>query len=63
MGTHGRGGFERFILGSVAEKVLQEGTLPGTHCATAFGDRVASARAIQDDPLPDRFLAVFTERP
>jgi nucleotide-binding universal stress UspA family protein len=28
MGTHGRGGFERFILGSVAEKVLRSSPCP-----------------------------------
>lgn len=28
MGTHGRGGFERFILGSVAEKVLHSASCP-----------------------------------
>jgi nucleotide-binding universal stress UspA family protein len=28
LGTHGRGGFERFILGSVAEKVLRRATCP-----------------------------------
>ena len=26
MGTHGRGGFERFVLGSVAERVLRKAT-------------------------------------
>lgn len=28
MGTHGLGGFERFVLGSVAEKVLRKATCP-----------------------------------
>jgi nucleotide-binding universal stress UspA family protein len=28
LGTHGRGGFERFVLGSVAEKVLQKAPCP-----------------------------------
>jgi len=28
MGTHGRGGFERLIMGSVAEKVLRKATCP-----------------------------------
>lgn len=28
MGTHGRSGFERFILGSVTEKVLRKATVP-----------------------------------
>ena len=28
MGTHGRGGFDRFVLGSVAEKVLRKATCP-----------------------------------
>jgi nucleotide-binding universal stress UspA family protein len=28
MGTHGAGGFERFLLGSVAEKVLRKATCP-----------------------------------
>jgi nucleotide-binding universal stress UspA family protein len=28
MGTHGRGGFERFLLGSVAEKVLRKADCP-----------------------------------
>ena len=28
MGTHGRGGFERLVLGSVAEKVLRKATCP-----------------------------------
>ena len=28
MGTHGRGGFERFMLGSVAERVLRKATCP-----------------------------------
>ena len=39
MGTHGRGGFERFILGSVAEKVLRKAPCPvltvPPHAATA----------------------------
>ena len=28
MGTHGAGGFERFVLGSVAEKVLRRAACP-----------------------------------
>jgi nucleotide-binding universal stress UspA family protein len=28
MGTHGRGGFERFVLGSVTEKVLRQASCP-----------------------------------
>ena len=35
MGTHGRGGFERFILGSVAEKVLRKAPCPSSLCHRA----------------------------
>lgn len=28
MGTHGRGGFKRFLLGSVAEQVIRESCIP-----------------------------------
>jgi nucleotide-binding universal stress UspA family protein len=40
MGTHGRGGFERFVLGSVAEKVLRQVSCP--------------VLIVGNDPTPER---------
>ena len=31
MGTQGRTGLERLMLGSVAERVIRHGSLPGAH--------------------------------
>ena len=35
MGTHGRAGFERLLVGSIAEKVLRSARCPVMICATA----------------------------
>ena len=46
IGTHGRSGFERLLLGSVAEKVLREGQLPGADRAdTSFRTPCLQARS------------------
>jgi len=39
MGTHGRGGFERWILGSVAEKTLRKAPCPVLTVPPAGGDQ------------------------
>jgi nucleotide-binding universal stress UspA family protein len=45
MGTKGKGGLERFILGSVAESVLRNATCPvltvGPHCVIPKGDDIS----------------------
>ena len=40
LGTHGRSGFERLVLGSVAEKVLRKATCPVLTVPQAVGDVV-----------------------
>lgn len=44
LGTHGRSGFERLVLGSVAEKVLRRATCPVLTVPPAVADRPAPAR-------------------
>lgn len=44
MGTHGRTGYERYLLGSVAEKVVRLAPMPVL--AIAIGDREEQRRAI-----------------
>jgi nucleotide-binding universal stress UspA family protein len=46
MGTHGRSGFNRFLLGSVAERILRESTIPIV-TVRAAADSAAGARSIQ----------------
>lgn len=43
MGTHGAGGFRRFVLGSVTEKVLRRATSPVLTVPPRVGDAHASA--------------------
>lgn len=51
MGTHGRTGYERYLLGSVAEKVVRMAPMPVL--AIAIGDREEQRRAIiESDPAP-----------
>jgi nucleotide-binding universal stress UspA family protein len=52
MGTHGRGGFEHLLLGSVAEKVLRRATCP----VLTVGRAVASTH---DSPLFRRILCAM----
>ena len=52
MGTHGRGGFEHLLLGSVAEKVLPRATCP----VLTVGRAVASTH---DSPLFRRILCAM----
>lgn len=40
MGTHGRSGFNRFLLGSVAERVLRECKIPVATVRSPLGDLV-----------------------
>jgi nucleotide-binding universal stress UspA family protein len=47
MGTHGRGGFERFLLGSVAEKVLRRADCPVIVVPSPHADS-------GEEPLPRR---------
>ncbi|MFC5431899.1 universal stress protein [Paraburkholderia denitrificans] len=42
MGTHGRRGFQRLILGSVAERCVRQSTLPVLLIPTAAGATVAA---------------------
>ncbi len=59
MGTHGRSGFERLALGSVAEKVLRRARCPvlavppahGTDTAVEFR-RILCATDFSDPSLP-----------
>ncbi|MEZ5317696.1 MAG: universal stress protein [Vicinamibacterales bacterium] len=54
MGTHGRGGFEHFIIGSVTEKVLRKATCPvltvppGVHAASGSVPRFTTILAAVD---------------
>jgi nucleotide-binding universal stress UspA family protein len=43
MGTHGRKGFQRLILGSVAERCLRQATLPVLLIPSAAGGDEAAA--------------------
>jgi nucleotide-binding universal stress UspA family protein len=52
IGTHGRSGFERLVLGSVAEQVLWKANCPRVDRAeTTAGCRTRGPGAIQADPL------------
>jgi nucleotide-binding universal stress UspA family protein len=44
MGTHGRKGFQRLILGSVAERCLRQATLPVLLIPSAAGDGDVAAQ-------------------
>lgn len=44
VGTHGRSGFERLVLGSVAEKVLRKAVCPVLTIPKAIGDVVPASR-------------------
>jgi nucleotide-binding universal stress UspA family protein len=44
LGTHGRSGFERLVLGSVAEKVLRRATCPVLTVPPAVAEHPATAR-------------------
>jgi nucleotide-binding universal stress UspA family protein len=46
MGTHGRSGFNRFLLGSVAERILRESTIPIATVRSPLGT-LAEPRPIQ----------------
>ncbi len=46
LGTHGRSGFNRFLLGSVAERLLRESTIPMVTVRETSG-AAAGARSIQ----------------
>jgi len=43
MGTHGRRGFQRLILGSVAERCVRQSTLPVLLVPTAAGEQADAA--------------------
>jgi nucleotide-binding universal stress UspA family protein len=56
MGTHGRSGFERLLLGSITEKVLRKAGLSGADRAAASSRCGArGAGAVQTDSLPVDF--------
>jgi len=55
LGTHGRGGFERFVLGSVAEKVLRMSHLPVLTIPAAAAPAPASARPFASIVCPVDF--------
>ncbi len=46
MGTHGRSGFNRFLLGSVAERLLRESTIPVITVRETSGAHARSIRRI-----------------
>lgn len=46
MGTHGRGGFSRFFLGSVAERVLRTARCPVLTVSPAIREEQAPAAAV-----------------
>lgn len=52
MGTHGRTGYERFLLGSVAEKVVR--TAPVSVLTVAVGDTERRKQEIASTPVDDR---------
>lgn len=47
MGTHGRRGYERYLLGSVAEKVVRAATLPVLTVHVGGGESPADVHDIQ----------------
>jgi nucleotide-binding universal stress UspA family protein len=55
LGTHGRGGFERFVLGSVAEKVLRLSHLPVLTIPAAAAPAPTSARPFTSIVCPVDF--------
>jgi nucleotide-binding universal stress UspA family protein len=66
MGTHGRGGFEHLLLGSVAEKVLRRATCPvltvgraaaSTHAGPLFR-RILCAMDLTEDAAPALEMAL-----
>jgi nucleotide-binding universal stress UspA family protein len=60
-GTHGRGGFERFMLGSVTEKVLRKATCPVLTVppAAATATKVPYARLLCPVDFSDSSLAAL----
>jgi nucleotide-binding universal stress UspA family protein len=59
MGTHGRRGLDRFMLGSVTERVLRHAPCPILAVRLTAGDRVDSDRA--DQPFPFRRILCCTD--
>jgi nucleotide-binding universal stress UspA family protein len=51
MGTHGRGGFERLVLGSVTEKVLRKATCPVLSVPRRVADAVPAPPVLFKDIL------------
>jgi nucleotide-binding universal stress UspA family protein len=60
IGTHGRSGFERLVLGSVAEKVLRKASCPVlTRAESRSGCHSCSAGALQAHRLRGRLLRLL----
>ena len=59
MGTHGRTGYERFLLGSVAEKVVRAAPVPVL--AIAVGDTDQQKTAISTTAVEDRVQQADTD--
>ena len=53
MGTHGRGGIDRLLLGSVAEKVVRASTVPVLTVRIEGGDGDEAAGEVPDDAAPE----------
>lgn len=52
MGTHGRGGIDRLLLGSVAERVVRAAGVPVTTVRVGEADEEA-AEAVEREPTPE----------
>jgi len=55
MGTHGRTGFDRFVLGSVAEKILQKASCPVLTVPPKHATTIGSAQGFQNILCPIDF--------
>ena len=63
MGSHGRKGFERFVLGSVAERVVDSAVAPTLDRAPARRPDAVGRSGLQAHPLRGRSAAVVARGP
>jgi nucleotide-binding universal stress UspA family protein len=63
MGTHGRSGFRRFILGSVTESVLRHSTRPVLIVPLGARRGAGWTASVQPDPLRRGLFPIFVESP
>ncbi len=62
IGTHGRSGFDRLMLGSVTERILRRAPCPVLTVPRRHGpDRSVPAAIVHTHPVRDRFLRFVTQ--